>query len=96
MRIVYAGAIVIGIVIVVGIAILLPAFFQKRPSSQYAISQPNIVLSFSIIDGNNVPKWCSDLSSLLKRENLKAIVFITGRVAQYVSRMCTRFFCKSY
>ena len=73
----YAGAIATGIVVVLGIAIISPVYYQKRP-----ISQPIVMLSFSIIGDSNVPKWCNDLSSILEKHNLRAAVFITGKVAE--------------
>lgn len=72
-----AGTIATGIVILIGIAIILPVYFQKRP-----ISQSAILLSFSIITENNVPKWCNELSSILGKYDLKAAVFITGKIAE--------------
>jgi hypothetical protein len=74
---VHAGTIVTGIVILIGIAIVSPVYFQKRP-----ISQSTILLSFSIINDNSIPKWCNDLSSMLGKYQLKAVVFITGSVAE--------------
>jgi hypothetical protein len=73
----HAGAIATGIVVVLGIAIILPVYYQKRP-----ILQPIVMLSFSIIGGSNVPIWCNDLSSILEKHNLRAAVFITGKVAE--------------
>lgn len=73
----HAGTIVTGIVILIGIAIILPVYYQKRP-----ISQSAVMLSFSIINDSNVPKWCNDLSTILGKYELKAAVFITGKVAE--------------
>jgi peptidoglycan/xylan/chitin deacetylase (PgdA/CDA1 family) len=77
MKMTYAGTIVTGIVVLLGIAIILPVYFQKRP-----ISQSAVLLSFSIINDSNIPKWCNDLSSILREYDLKAAVFITGKVAE--------------
>jgi Polysaccharide deacetylase len=77
MKMIYAGTIVTGIVILIGLVIILPVYLQKRP-----ISQSAILLSFSIINDSNVPKWCNDLSSILGKYKLKAAVFITGKVAE--------------
>jgi len=78
----YAGMLVFGILIALGLAIVLPVYLQKRPVSQVLIvSQPTAMLSFNVIYDYNVPKWCNDLSLLLKRYSIKATVFITGKIA---------------
>lgn len=77
MKMIQAGTIATGIVILIGLAIILPVYFQKRP-----ISESAVLLSFSIINDNNVAKWCNDLSSILEKYDLKATVFITGKVAE--------------
>src|SRR5215211_42887 len=77
MKMIRAGTIVTGIVILIGVVIVLPVYYQKRP-----ISQSAILLSFSIINDSNLPKWCNDLSSILGKYEVKAAVFITGKVAE--------------
>jgi|SRR5215213_1048473 len=77
MKMIYAGTIVTGIVILIGIVVVLPVYYQKRPVSQSAI-----LLSFSITNDSNIPQWCNDLSTILEKHNLKAAVFITGKVAE--------------
>lgn len=85
MRIKYVGAIVITILILVGIAILLPVYYQERPG-------PTVMLSFSIINYNNtIPKWCNDLSFILQKHNIKATVFITGELAESYPKCVTLF-----
>lgn len=75
MKIRYTGAIVFGVLIVIGVAILLPVYYQERP-------RPTIMLSFSIINDNNILKWCNDLSSTLQKYDIKATVFMTGKLAE--------------
>lgn len=54
---------------------VVPAFMQS--------DQPLLVLlSFSITDDRNLPVWCNQLSSVLKNNNVKAIVFVPGKIAQ--------------
>ena len=75
MKIVQVGAISTGTVIILGLAMVVPAFMQP--------AHPLLVLlSFNIADDENTPQWCNELSSVLKKHNVKAAVFITGRVAQ--------------
>lgn len=75
MKIVQLGAIATGTVIILGISMVVPAFMQSN--------HPLLVLlSFNIIDDVNLPVWCNQLSSVLKNNNVKAIVFVPGKIAQ--------------
>ena len=75
MKLVQVSAISTGIVIILGIAMVAPGFIRTNP--------PVIaMLSFSIIDDSNAPTWCNDLSDVLKKYNVKAAIFVTGRVAE--------------
>jgi peptidoglycan/xylan/chitin deacetylase (PgdA/CDA1 family) len=75
MKIVHYGAISTAIVILLGIAMVIPPFIQPTP--------PLIVLlSFSLINDNNAPSWCNDISSILEKQDVKAVVFVTGKAAE--------------
>ena len=75
MKIIQVGAISTGTVIILGLAMVVPAFMQP--------AHPLLVLlSFNIVDDENTSQWCNDLSSVLEKHNVKAVVFITGKVAQ--------------
>jgi peptidoglycan/xylan/chitin deacetylase (PgdA/CDA1 family) len=75
MKIIHLGIIATGTVIALGFAMVVPAFMQY--------DQPLVVLlSFNIIDDRNLPAWCEQLSSVLKNNNVKAIVFVPGKIAQ--------------
>jgi hypothetical protein len=75
MKIIYLGTIATGTVITLGIIMVVPAFMQS--------DQPlSVLLSFSIVDDRNLPAWCNQLSSVLKNNNVKAIVFVPGKIAQ--------------
>lgn len=75
MKIVQVGSISTGIVIILGIAMVVPAFMQSN--------HPLLVLlSFNIVDDTNTPEWCKDLSSILTKYDVKATVFVTGTVAE--------------
>lgn len=43
---------------------------------------PPVMLSFSIVDNRNISEWCRGLSSVLESQQIKATVFVTGRVAE--------------
>ncbi len=75
MKIVHVGAIITGIVITMGVLLILPEFLRPSPT------QP-ILLSFNIINERNLPNWCHDLSSVLAKNNVKAAVFLIGKVAE--------------
>lgn len=50
-------------------------FFEPTPSRP-------VLLSFDIVEDNNLPEWCIDLSKTLERNNVKGVVFITGKIAE--------------
>jgi hypothetical protein len=75
MKIRRTGIIVISVLILVGIVILLPIYLQERP-------RPTLMFSFNIVNNENIPNWCNELSSTLQRYDIKATVFITGELAK--------------
>lgn len=75
MKIVHAGIITTVIVISLGLLMVVPSFIlPAKPQT--------VLLSFSIVDEHNTPQWCNELSSVLKKYNVKAIVFVTGKIAE--------------
>ncbi|HEU5221196.1 MAG TPA: polysaccharide deacetylase family protein [Candidatus Nitrosotalea sp.] len=75
MKIVQVGAIITGIVITLGVLLVVPEFLRPSPT------QP-ILLSFSVTNEQNLPNWCHDLSSVLSKYDVKAAVFVIGKVAE--------------
>lgn len=75
MKIIQVGVISTGTVIILGIAMVIPAFLQP---TQHLL----VLLSFNIADDENAPQWCKDLASVLTKQNVKAAVFVTGKVAE--------------
>jgi len=75
MNIVRAGMISTSLVVSVSILSFVFIFFETPESRP-------VLLSFDIIDNKNMPDWCYDLSQTLEKNNVKAVVFITGRVAE--------------
>lgn len=75
MKIVHLGAIITGVVITLGILLVVPEFLRPGPT------QP-ILLSFSVTNEQNLPTWCHDLSSVLTKYDVKAAVFVIGKVAE--------------
>lgn len=84
MKIVQVGAISTGIVIALGIAMVIPPFIRPGPPL-------TVLLTFSVLDENNAPDWCRDLSSVLKKHDIKATVFVTGRLADLYPECVTVF-----
>lgn len=88
MRIKYVGIIVIALLILIGVVILLPIYFQQLP-------RPTVMLSFNIINNENIPKWCIDLASVLQKHGIKGTVFITGELAESYPDCVTSFSSKN-
>jgi len=74
MKIIQVSAISTGTVILLGIAMVIPAFLQ--PTQQLLV-----LLSFDVLDQGNTPEWCKELSSVLSKHNVKAVVFVAGKTA---------------
>ncbi len=56
---------------------VVPVFTHLQHSGYDLI----VMLTFSIGDDDNLPDWCLDLSSVLKKHQVSATVFFSGRVA---------------
>ena len=41
-----------------------------------------VILSFVVLEADNVEEWCQNLSSILSSQNLPATIFIEGKVAE--------------
>ena len=84
MKIVHVGIISTAIVIALGIGIVLPPYLPQ--------SKPLVVLlSFDIANKDNLPQWCNQLSSVLDRQNVKATIFVTGKVASQYPKCVSAF-----
>ena len=76
MKIVHYGAISTALVILLGIAMVIPPFI--KPASPLIV-----LLSFSAINDNNESTWCSNIASILEKRDVRGAVFFTGRVAEH-------------
>lgn len=75
----YLGIISTGTIIVLGIAMVIPAFTQHKPDR----SIPSVMLSFSIMNSEGeISNWCQSLSSVLEKHNVRATVFVSGLIAE--------------
>lgn len=78
MRMAALGALATGITICIGVVIAIgPSLVHTIEHNQ----PPPVMLSFSVTGGQNLPQWCNDLSSILAKHNVKATVFVTGKIA---------------
>lgn len=74
-RIVAGGIGATVVVIVVGVVVALPPFLQPPAG-------PTVLLSFNIVNDDNMPDWCYELASILSEKNLDAVVFLPGKIAE--------------
>jgi len=72
----HVAAISTTIVLVFGIAIIFP-FFLRSPKPEQ-----KVMLVFDVLHDDKVKGWCYNLSSILENQNVKATVFIVGKVAE--------------
>lgn len=77
MKLVYMGAAATAVLLAVGILLVAPAFTD----SKHQVPRLSIMLSFNILDATNQPDWCTSLSEILRKHNIKATVFVSGKVA---------------
>ena len=79
MKLVHAATMSTGLILVLGIAMVAPVYIRipDRPREQLTV-----MLLFSVVDSENGGAWCGNLSSLLKDMNIRATIFITGKVAE--------------
>ena len=78
---IYQKGIILSVVLVIlGIAILFPVYYQKRTQPEEV--QHVAILSFNILENNNLPIWCVDLSTALQKYKIRATIFIAGNLAE--------------
>jgi peptidoglycan/xylan/chitin deacetylase (PgdA/CDA1 family) len=86
LKVIQLGAISTGIVIVVGVVMVLPAFTQENAPPELAT-----MLFFSVNDGDDLSVWCAELSTMLEKRGIAATVFVPGHVA-YAHPQCVTAF----
>jgi len=75
-KIIAGGIIATVAVIIVGVIVALPPFLQP------AKAETQVLLTFSIINEDNMPTWCDDLKSIIDKDSLHAVVFFSGKMAE--------------
>jgi len=66
------------LVIIAGFALILPLYLRSPPKE----TPQQTMLVFSVLDIDNVTEYCKSLSSTLRRLNVNATVFFSGKVAE--------------
>jgi peptidoglycan/xylan/chitin deacetylase (PgdA/CDA1 family) len=77
LRIVVAATLSTVFVILVGFLIVLP-LFTRAPVD----NKKQIMLSFSVVECEDVTSWCSRLSSMLESYDVPATVYFVGKVVE--------------
>ncbi|MCV0400056.1 MAG: polysaccharide deacetylase family protein [Nitrosarchaeum sp.] len=86
MKLVHAGIISTGLVITIGVSLVAPALIIPHLPQNYPV-----FLSFEINNSYNLPSWCQDLSDTITRFDVKATVFISGKLAEQHPECVTLF-----
>jgi len=76
LKVVHMGAVSTGMVVVLGIVVVLPAFMQKS-----APPTLDFVLLFRIHGDDTLHGWCDDLSAALEKHGVPAVVLVAGNLA---------------
>lgn len=90
MKLAQLGAVSTGVVIVVGVALIAPAFLRDGTGIDPGIS---VLLSFDVLENGSADansSWCSGLAALLESRGVKGAVFVSGQAAQ-ASQECASF-----
>ena len=74
LKLIHVSAISTGMVIFLGILMVIPTYIQPT-SPQF------FLLSFSVYEDVN-QSWCDDLASTIKKHNIQATIFFSGKIAE--------------
>lgn len=85
MKLVHVSGIATGVVLVLGVLMILPPFVSSNETPSKIF-----LLSFSLND-NVSPEWCENLSSVINKHNVKAVVYLAGKTAEKVPACVTTF-----
>ena len=77
MKLLHAATISTSLVIIFGLTIVMPTFTRSNSNTR----STRIMLSFSIVNVGNPSEWCTNLSIILEKYDLRATVFFAGDVA---------------
>jgi ribosomal protein S8 len=84
-----AAIIATALVIISGLIMISPLFLnQDRAQLQ---QKQTVILSFTVLESDNVENWCQNLSTILSSQNLPATIFIEGKLAEQNPKTITCF-----
>lgn len=75
MKMIYAGVISTALVLIFGIALVIPAYFQVDTNGSKAM------LIFSVTDSDGAQDWFYNLSTILQKTGVPATIFVSGEFA---------------
>jgi peptidoglycan/xylan/chitin deacetylase (PgdA/CDA1 family) len=78
-NLIVGGVVATAIVVVIGALYAAPPYIKWVESSQRV---PSVMLSFSITSDKNMPEWCESVAELLNKNQLNAVVFFPGKIAE--------------
>lgn len=87
MKLIVGAVIATATVVVLGVLIIIPSFFESGST--------NVMLAISVYDQPNLDIWCKNLSEFLESENGHGAIFISGEVAQK-NPLCVTSFSKNF
>lgn len=85
MKMAYLGAISTSVVIALGLAMIAPAFLQHNIAGLISKKPTPVMLSFNVLEAEasdqDVDDWCKALAMVLDEQNVPAVVFLSGKMA---------------
>ena len=88
MKLILGAVIATALVIILGVLIVVPSFFENEKSA-------SVMLTFNVHDGSNLNVWCQNISEFLKSENSFGTIFISGEIAEK-NTSCVKSFSKKF
>ncbi|MEW5840390.1 polysaccharide deacetylase family protein [Nitrososphaera sp.] len=88
MKIIYLGALSTGLVVILGMVAVLPAFTQQNAPPQL---DAMLVFEVNKAAADNLPYWCTGLAETLKKYDVRATIFMPGSVADSYPRCVVEF-----
>jgi hypothetical protein len=84
-----AAIISTALVIIIGLAMISPLFLKQNQAQTE--NKQTIILSFTVLEADNVEDWCQNLSSILSSQDIPATIFIESKVAEQNPKTATCF-----
>ena len=79
MKLVYLGAISTSIVLILGMAMVVPAFVFSSTAEPEKLK---VLIQIEITEDDNLPFWCTELNKKLDQSKLRSVVFLSGEIAE--------------